>query len=76
MVLFIISLICSIILWGFAYIGLRQYEFAQQDGDTGFMKLLVHMVFLTSLAVTIYGFISKERSHVAPSSAMVEEIKK
>lgn len=76
MILFSISLICLIILWGFAYIGLRQYEFAQQDGDTGFMKFLVHIIFLTSLAIAIYGEIGKERSHAVPNSAVVEEIKK
>jgi hypothetical protein len=76
MVLFIVSLICSVILWGFAYIGLRQYEFAQQDGDTGFMKFFVHVIFLTSLAVAVYGFVGKERSHVVPNSTVVEETKK
>lgn len=74
--LFIINVVCALILWGFAYIGLRQYEFAQQDGDTGLMKFLVHIILLVVISANIYNLVNKERNKSVPSSAVVEEIKK
>ncbi len=76
MVLLIINLLSITILWLFAFIGLKQYEFSQQDGDTGFMKLFVHVLLIFALSANIYYYVNRERSPVVPNSAMVEEIKK
>ena len=76
MILFIANLILSFILWLFAYTGIKQYEFANQDGDTKIMKLLIHLVLIASLTVSSVSYFSSERSPVVPNTTMVEEIKK
>lgn len=71
-----INLLVITILWVFAFIGLKQYEFAQQDGDTGMMKFFIHIVFVFSISINIYFYVNSERSYGVSSSTMVEEIKK
>lgn len=75
MVLFVVNLVALIILWLFAFIGLRQYEFAQQDGDTVLMKLFIHVLLAFTLFVNIY-YNTTERSPVVSNSTVVEENKK
>jgi hypothetical protein len=76
MVLLIINLVSLIFLWLFAFMGLKQYEHAQQDGDTGLMKLFVHLLLVVTISANIYYYVNSERSPVVPNSTMVEEIKK
>lgn len=76
MVLLIINLVSVILLWVFAFMGLKHYEYAQQDGDTKFMKLFLHALLIFVLSANIYSYFTSERSPVVPNSAVVEEIKK
>lgn len=75
MVIFIVELILTSILWVFAIIGLRHYEFAHQDGNTFPMKLIVHLSFIACLILHFYCF-NQERNVIVSKSPMVEEIKK
>lgn len=76
MVLLIINLVTAILLWIFAFMGLKQYEHAQQDTETGLMKLFVHFLLVLVLSANIYYYANSERSPVVPNSTVVEEIKK
>jgi hypothetical protein len=76
MILLIVNLICLILLWLFAYFGIKHYEYSQQDTGMFSMKLLSHVLLIVALSITIYGYIHAERRVVATNSSVAEEIKK
>ncbi len=73
---FIGIIITSLILWAFAFVGLKHYEYTQQDPSLGYVKKMMHLIIILLLSGATYLFLNCERSHVVPNSAMVEETKK
>lgn len=76
MIILVVNIVGIILLWVFSYVGIRQYEYAQQDGDTKYMKLFVHLLVIALITLNIYDFVSRERGSIASNATMVEEVKK
>lgn len=73
---FVALILGSLILWAFAYVGLKHYEYTQQDPTLGYVKKLMHLVIILILSSATYLFLNCERSPVVPNSTVVEEEKK
>ena len=63
-------------MWAFAFVGLKQYEYNRQDGETGPMKFFIHALLVLFFVGNIYYYINSERSYIVPNTTMVEETKK
>jgi len=73
---YLICNICTLLLWYVAYVGIKQYEFSQQDTGMFVAKAAIAIILLISIILSSCSYFYQERTNVVRNTPMVKEATK